>query len=73
MNEKLYILHWIVNKIVYCIKYLQKLTTFQYLVSIVHIIRGVMIWFTGDLPLHTKIHWYVCEVQKGLHWLKELF
>lgn len=73
MNEKLYILHWIVNKIVYCIKYLQKLTTFQYLVSIVHIILGVMIWFTDDLPLHTKIYWYVCEVQKGLHWLKELF
>lgn len=69
MNENLYILHWIVNKIVYCIKYLHKLPTFQYFVCIIYIILGVMVWFTADLPKHdTKIPWYVCEVQKGLHW-----
>lgn len=52
MNENLYILHWIVNKIVYCIKYLHKLPTFQYFVCIIYIILGVMVWFTADLPLH---------------------
>lgn len=58
MNENLYILHWIVNKIVYCIKYLHKLPTFQYFVCIIHIILGVMVWFTADLPKHISFSRY---------------